>query len=137
MVVWHVTIEIILVVIYLLEDEQELSLGMLIRPKCIYNFCLLLASFGDTTICFDALSYHLQHILDYPTNSVLSASFCLFCSCIAEKHEKFQKKYQKNPQQKTPEARRGPRGATPWPGGSLERPEGWSRHLAAWARGLP
>jgi hypothetical protein len=26
------------VITYLLEDEQELSLEMLIRPKCIYNF---------------------------------------------------------------------------------------------------
>ena len=33
MVVWHVTTEIMLVIIYLLEDEQELSLGMLIRPN--------------------------------------------------------------------------------------------------------
>src|ERR1041385_5881832 len=33
------------IIIYLLEDEQELSLGMLIRPKRIYNFCLLHASF--------------------------------------------------------------------------------------------
>src|SRR3954470_8594016 len=45
MVVWHVTTEIMLVIIYLLEDEQELSLGMLIRPKSIYNFCLLHACF--------------------------------------------------------------------------------------------
>ena len=28
-------------IIYLLEDEQELSLGMLIRLQCIYNFLLL------------------------------------------------------------------------------------------------
>ena len=27
-------------IIYLLEDEQELSLGMLIRLQHIYNFCL-------------------------------------------------------------------------------------------------
>ena len=40
LVVWHVTTEIMLVIIYLLEDEQELSLGMLIRPKRIYNFFL-------------------------------------------------------------------------------------------------
>jgi hypothetical protein len=26
------------VITYLLKDEQELSLGMLIRCKCIYNF---------------------------------------------------------------------------------------------------
>src|SRR3954464_8086384 len=45
MVVWHVTTEIMLVIICLLEDEQELSLGMLIRPKRIHNFCLLHACF--------------------------------------------------------------------------------------------
>src|SRR3954462_6177476 len=47
LVVWHVTTEIMLVIIYLLEDEQELSLGMLIRPKRIYNFCLLHACLRD------------------------------------------------------------------------------------------
>ena len=45
MVVWHVTTEIMRVIIYLLEDEQELSLGMLIRPERMYNFCLLYACF--------------------------------------------------------------------------------------------
>src|ERR1041384_6056451 len=45
LVVWHVTTEIMLVIIYLLEDKQELSLGGLIRPKRIYNFCLLHACF--------------------------------------------------------------------------------------------
>jgi hypothetical protein len=35
----HVTSKIIsFVITYLLEDEQELSLGMLIRLKRIYNF---------------------------------------------------------------------------------------------------
>src|SRR3954463_5163248 len=34
----HVTSKIILFITYLLEDEQELSLGMLIRWKRIYNF---------------------------------------------------------------------------------------------------
>ena len=45
MVVWHVTIEIMLVIIYLLEDEQELSLGMLIRINSVYpvvSSCFLL-----------------------------------------------------------------------------------------------
>ena len=37
-----------LVIIYLLEEEQELSLGMLIRPKRIYNLCLLHV-LGDIT----------------------------------------------------------------------------------------
>ena len=47
MVVWHVTIEIMLVIIYLLKDEEELSLGMLLHPKHIYNFCLLHACLCD------------------------------------------------------------------------------------------
>ena len=33
------------VITYLLENEQELSLGMLIRPKRIYNFRVIHASF--------------------------------------------------------------------------------------------
>ena len=38
-IMWvHVTSKIIFVITYLLEDEQELSLGMLIRLKRIYNF---------------------------------------------------------------------------------------------------
>src|SRR3954469_15655453 len=57
MVVWHVTTEIMLVIIYLLEDEQELSLGMLIRPKRICNFLLLHACFGFYCYVFATLSY--------------------------------------------------------------------------------
>jgi hypothetical protein len=34
----HVTSKIIFVITYLLEDEYELSLGMLIRYKRIHNF---------------------------------------------------------------------------------------------------
>src|SRR3954462_10052704 len=57
MVVCHVTTEIMLVIICLLEDEQEFTLGMLIRPKCIYNFCLLHACFGCYCYVFATLSY--------------------------------------------------------------------------------
>src|ERR1043165_8542548 len=45
-----------LVIIYLLEDEQELSLGMLIRPKRIYNFCLLHACF--VSLCHDLIELY-------------------------------------------------------------------------------
>src|SRR3954467_12448243 len=51
-----------LVIIYLLEDEQELSLGMLIRPKRIYNFCLLHAYFVSYCYDLDKLSYTFDHI---------------------------------------------------------------------------
>ena len=62
MVVWHVTTEIMLVIICLLVDEQELSLGMLIRPKRIYNFCLLHACFVRLCHVLDELSYTFDHI---------------------------------------------------------------------------
>src|SRR4051812_29020903 len=71
MVVWHVTTEIMLVIIYLLEDEQKLSLGMLIRPKRIYNFCLIHACFGCYCYVFTTLSYLL--ITYFGTNLLMVA----------------------------------------------------------------
>jgi hypothetical protein len=46
---------------YLLEDEQELSLGMLIRCKRINNFLMLHACFTPIAICF---IYTLWHFYD-------------------------------------------------------------------------
>ena len=46
------TIKNYFVIIYLLEDEQELSLGMLIRPKRIYNFWLFHAIFMLLALVF-------------------------------------------------------------------------------------
>ena len=74
---WHVTTEIICVIIYLLEDEQELSLGMLIRPKHIYNFCLLHDLLGDIAICFATLLYLFTHIW---TNLLTQCTQCQFLS---------------------------------------------------------
>src|ERR1041385_8239069 len=51
-----------LVIIYQLEDEQELSLGMLIRPERIYNFFLLHACFVGHCYDLDTLSYTFDHI---------------------------------------------------------------------------
>src|ERR1041385_1137619 len=81
MVVWHVTTEIMLVIISLLEDEQELSLGMLIRPKRIYNFCLLHACFVRYCYGLDTLSYIFDHIwtnLLTQCTIVLVPIFCCF-----------------------------------------------------------
>ena len=44
----HSTSKILFFIIYLLEDEQELSLGMLIRLQRIYNFLL----FHDVILSF-------------------------------------------------------------------------------------
>src|SRR3954463_13235536 len=77
MVVWHVTTEIMLVIIYLLEDEQKLSLRMLIRPKRIYNFCLLHACFGCYYYMFATHSYLFQHIW---TNLLTQCTQCRFLS---------------------------------------------------------
>ena len=48
-----------LIITYLLKDEQELSLGMLIRPKRIYNSCLLHAYLCD----FAMLLIHFYTLL--------------------------------------------------------------------------
>src|SRR3954464_5616204 len=87
-----------LVIIYLLEDEQKLSLGILIRPKRIYNFCLLHAYIGDIAICFATLSYLLQHIWTNLLNHRPSASFCLLLSmhCMIMSNIKVLGKFQKN-----------------------------------------
>ena len=48
-------------IIYLLEDEQELSLGMLIRLQRIYNFLLfhaIILSTLDVYGLYYTLSYH-------------------------------------------------------------------------------
>ena len=56
--------KIIFLIIYLLEDEQELSLGMLIRLRRIYNFLLFHANiiklsytFWQLFILFLGLAY--------------------------------------------------------------------------------
>src|SRR3954470_12942706 len=77
MFVWNVTTKIILVIICLLEDEQELSLGMLICPKRIYNFCLLHACFGCYCYVFATPSYLFQHIW---TNLLTQCTQCQFLS---------------------------------------------------------
>ena len=46
------------VITYLLEDEQELSFGMLIRVKRIYNFLVIHACFVPLTHVFIILLYH-------------------------------------------------------------------------------
>jgi hypothetical protein len=43
------------VITYLLEDEQELSLGMLIRLKRIYNFLCPMLVFTPFALCFVTL----------------------------------------------------------------------------------
>jgi hypothetical protein len=52
----HVTSKIIsFIITYLLEDEQELSLGILIRLKRIYNFWWSMLVFTPFALCFVTL----------------------------------------------------------------------------------
>src|SRR3954465_5655726 len=60
-----------LFIIYLLEDEHELSLGMLIRPKRIYNFCLLHACFG--LYCYVVATLLYIFITYFGTNLLMVA----------------------------------------------------------------
>ena len=51
--------KIIFFIIYLLEDEQELSLGMLIRLRRIYNFWLFHANIIQLLHTFGNFLYDL------------------------------------------------------------------------------
>jgi hypothetical protein len=62
-IVWvHVTSKIISIVItYVFEDEQELSLGILIRLKRIYNFWCSMLVFTPFALCFVTLRGVFMH----------------------------------------------------------------------------
>src|SRR4051812_36998723 len=111
MFVWHVTPEIMLVIIYLLEDEQELSLGMLIRPKRIYNLCLLHACFVCLCHVLLELSYTFEHIwtdLLTQCTQLPVPVFCCFCissfPAIKSAPKIPEKLYKKSASQKLPES---------------------------------
>src|SRR3954467_7890463 len=127
-----------LVIIYLLEDEQELSLGMLIRPKRIYNFCLLHASFGR--YCYDiyTLPYNFDHIwtnLLTQCTPVPVSVFCCFCVSgfsITKTARKISEKiYKKSAFRNLPGPRRRAGGGPPGP----QAP--WWRGPPGRARGAP
>ena len=69
-------------IIYQLEDEQDLSLGMLIHLRRIYNFWLFHANIIQLLHTFGNFLYDL---LDWPIDPVPSASsYFLHVFCIAE-----------------------------------------------------
>lgn len=102
-----------------------------IRPKRIYNFCLLHASFGWYCYVFCTLSYLFQHIW---TNLLTQCIQCQFlsadvCELQVYTHiysaQKFHRKYIKNQRFRrlqTPEGE--PEGGHPHPGCHLARPRG-------------
>src|ERR1041384_3283658 len=102
MVVWHVTTDIMLVIIYLLEDEHELRLGMLIRPKRIYNFCLLHACFVRLCHVLLELLYTFEpiwtNLLTQCTQLPVPVFYCIFFQVfrLFKVPKKFQKNYIKN-----------------------------------------
>ena len=137
-IVWqHVTSKIIVCYHLPTRDEQELSLGMLIRRKRIYNFwcSMLVLLLFLHVLC--ALLYTFQHFSG--TNLLTSAAvpvpvFC--CFCISEK---LYSKYSRNCTGQNPSvlffrdeagARRGARGSKP--GGQT-----WPRRGQPWAGAWP
>src|ERR1041385_5137682 len=105
------------VIIYLLEDEQELSLGMLIRPKRIYNFCFLHACFVWLCHVLLELSYTFEPISTNLFTQCTQLPVSVFCCCcisgfpaIKSAPKILGKIYKKPPQQKLPESPREGRG---------------------------
>ena len=58
MYTFNIYMHIIFFIIYLLEDEQELSLGMLIRLRRIYNFLLFHANILQLSCTFGNFLYY-------------------------------------------------------------------------------
>ena len=90
----HVTSKIIFVITYLLEDEQELSLGMLIRPKRIYNFWCSMLVLHQFYHCF---IYVLVCFYKFSGTNILtrcrSASSCFLLFLVSEiLHRKYSRK---------------------------------------------
>ena len=70
-----------LFITYLLEDEQELSLGMLIHCKCIYNFFMLHAWFYPLSCVLFTLwsTFHMISWTNLLTRAIVPAAcFLLF-----------------------------------------------------------
>src|SRR3954462_5529455 len=139
MVVWHATTEIMLVIIYLLEDEQPFSLGMLIRPKRIYNFCLIHACFVWHCHVLDELSYTCDHIWTNLLTQCTPVPVPVFCcfSISGFPHIKSvpkirEKSNKKLAYRKLRESSRGARGDPPGPQAPSRRARGWGH-----ARGPP
>src|SRR3954464_7017595 len=133
------------VIIYLLEDEQELSLGMLIRPKRIYNFCLLHACFVSYCYDLDTLSYTFDHISTNLLTQCTTVPVPVFCcfSILVFPHIKSapkirEKSDKKSAQKNLPEEPKwGQRATTRGPGALVARPRGWPRQGGAWTPGGP
>src|SRR3954464_12428204 len=121
------------VIIYLLEDEQELSLGILIRLKRINNFCSLHACFVQYCYDLDTLSYTFDHIW---TNLLTQCTlvpvpvFCCFSISVFP-HIKSARKIRENSDknQRDGSFEKSPGGARGEPGGP-RRPPGAAPPLA-------
>src|SRR3954447_3861075 len=82
------------------RDEQELSLGMLMHCKRIFNFFMLHACFVHIPTCFMCT---FIHFLAFSGTNLLtrcrSASSCFLLSLVSEK---FYRKYSRNGTRKKP-----------------------------------
>ena len=134
-----------LVIIYLLEDQHELSLGMLIRPKRIYNFYLLHAWFLWLYHILDALSYTFDHIRTSLLTQCTPLPVHVFCcfSILGFPHIKSAPKILEKSEKKSgygnlPESLgSGQRATTRGPGALVARPRAWPRQGGAWNPGGP
>src|SRR3954462_6209480 len=100
----------------------------MLRPKRIYNFCLVHAYMGDIAMYFATLSYLLQHIWTNLLTQCPSDSFCLLLSVHSRKMSnikvlrKIQKNHIKNQQS----------GRLQKAGGGPEGPHPLTRHGQGW-----
>jgi hypothetical protein len=146
----HVTSKIIsFVITYLLEDEQELSLGMLIHPKCIYNFWCYMLIFTPFALCFVTLGGIFMWFpeLTYWQDATVPVPYFLLFLCFRKVTQEIFSELDKTktqtpifPGQRTrterePEGGQGP--ASPWGGAAQPLampPCGETPLVASWQR---
>jgi hypothetical protein len=130
------------VITYLLEDEQDLSLGMLIRLKRIYNFLCSMLIFTPFASCFVTLCYVFMRFpeLTYWQDATVSVPYFLLFLCFSKATQEIFSKLDKTSSrsfifpgrgpktEREPEGGQGP--ASPWGGAAepLAMPPLWWDH---------
>jgi hypothetical protein len=121
------------VITYLLEDEQELSLGMLIRLKRIYNFWCSMLVFTPFALCF--VSFHGVFMrfpeLTYWQDAIVPVPYFLLFLCFRKATQEIFSELDKTSSRtpifpgRGPKTEREPEGARGCPHHEGARPRPW------------
>jgi hypothetical protein len=123
------------VITYLLEDEQELSLGILIRLKRIYNFWCSMLVFIPFALCFVTLCGVFMRFpeLTYWQDATVPVPYFLLFLCFRKATQEIFSELDKTSSRslifpgRVPKTEREPEGARGRPHNRGARPSPWPR----------